>query len=93
MPRLSTTVRNRRVEIDVPDDWPDGTTVDVLTRPTAADEPMRPEEIARLIAYMDSNEPVEWTEKERAAWDADRAAKKRLELSNFDFQPEELSIR
>jgi hypothetical protein len=92
MPALSATVRNRRIEIEVPDDWPDGTPVRVTTEPAPTDDdgPMTPEEIAAMVARMEALEPVEWTDEERAAWDAERAARKAAEIASFDARMQEL---
>ncbi len=74
-------VRNGRVELSRPLDLPDGAEVEVHA--PESDRPMTPEEIAAALALMDQIEPVEWTDEERAAWDAERQAKKEREKATF----------
>ncbi len=56
MTALRTTVQGRRIEVDVPPDWPEGTEVEILPvdqRVNGTDAPMSPEEIARTLTAMD----------------------------------------
>jgi hypothetical protein len=83
------TVSGGRLEVDVPDDWPDGTEVEI--QPVAHDDDvMSPEEIARTLAAMDQIEPFEMTEAEEAAWEAERKARKEAEKATFFQRAEEL---
>ena len=57
---IKTTIRNRRIDVPAPSDLPDGTEV-VLTIGTDIpdDEPMPPEEIARVLAAMQRLQPLD----------------------------------
>lgn len=81
-------VRNGRVELSQPLDLPDGAEVEV--RATESDAPMTPEEIAAKLALMDRLEPIEMTDEEIAAWEADRQAKKEREKAAFFERAERL---
>ena len=61
MTTLRTTIRNRRIEVPAPRELPDGTEV-ILTiaeTPSHEDQPLPPEEIARILAAMQKLEPLE----------------------------------
>jgi hypothetical protein len=66
-------------------DWPDGTEVEIhsLEKGASDDDTMSPAEIAALLAAMDRLEPLEMTDAERAAWDAERQARKEWEKAHF----------
>lgn len=94
MTTIKATVTDGRLEIDVPDDWPDGTEVEIhpLAHEGAhEDDEMPPEEIAKLLAAMDSLEPLELTEAERAAWEAEREARKDWEKAQFAEHAQKLT--
>ena len=72
---IRATIKGGRLEVDVPADWPDGTEVEVYPlEPGIQDdaEMMSAEEIAQTLAAMDQAEPLEITDAERAAWEAER---------------------
>jgi len=73
------------VELDVPADWPDGTEVEIhpLPQSEADDDAMSPEEIAKTLAAMAQVEPFDLSDVERAAWEADRLARKEREKAEF----------
>jgi hypothetical protein len=54
------------------------------------DDETSPEEIARTLATMDQVEPLEMTEEELAAWEAERQARKEWEKAHFFEQAEKL---
>lgn len=83
-------VRNGRVELSRPLALPDGAEVEVHA--PDSDAPMTEEEIATALARMDAMEPVEWTDEERAAWEAERQARKEWEKATF-FERGERSRR
>jgi hypothetical protein len=90
---IRATVRGGRLEVDVPADWPDGTVVEVYAiEPGIQDDAgmMSAEEIAHTLAAMDQVEPLEITAAERAAWDAERAARTRREKARFTKHAENL---
>jgi hypothetical protein len=85
-----TTIRGivtgGRLEIVVPADWPDGTEVEILplaSRDAGDREQLSPEEIAAQLTRMDQLEPLALTDAERAAWEAERQARKEWEKSRF----------
>ncbi len=87
MSTIKATVAGGRLELDVPAEWPDGTQVEI--HPVAcesADDDMSPEEIAKLLAVMDQLEPLQLTDAERAAWEAERQARKEWEKAHFAEQ-------
>jgi hypothetical protein len=75
MNAIKTTVRNRRIELNVPDDLPDGTEVLVDVTPLSAnnigvDEAEWRDNSAALAdweAWIKTIEPIEWTPEELAA--------------------------
>ena len=94
MTMIKARVTGRRLELDVPSDWPDGTEVEIqpLTNGTVAEEgEMLPDEVARLLAMMDRIEPLELTDAERAAWESERQARKNWEKSRFAQHSEKLN--
>jgi hypothetical protein len=79
MTTIKATVQHRRLELDVPPDWPDGTEVVIhplqpYSNGDAA--PLSPEEIARTLAAMDEIEPLDMTDAELAAREADLRARR-----------------
>jgi hypothetical protein len=93
---MTAIVRNGQLELPRPIDLPDGTEVEIrLPEPEEADStpetgPVTPEEIARTLAAMDNIEPLEMSDEERAAWEADRQARKEWENARFDTHAEKL---
>jgi hypothetical protein len=75
-------------------DLPDGTEVKILPvgQPESEndDTGLDPEQIAQLLALMDQVQPFEMTNEERAAWEADRKARKEWEKAHFDEHAEKL---
>ena len=93
MTTIKATVRGRRLEIDVPADWPDGIEVQIQpvgARPGDADDAISPDEIARTLAAMDQIEPFDMGNDELAAWEAERQRRKELEKAQFAQHAEEL---
>ena len=97
MTTLTAIVRNGRLELPRPIDLPDGTEVEIRlpeSEETDAnqedDGPMTPDEIARTLAAMDKIEPLEMSDEERAALEADRQARKAWEKAHFDAHAEKL---
>jgi hypothetical protein len=91
MTTLRATVRDGRLELNVPADWPDGIEVEIhpLSQMARADA-MSPEEISATLAAMDRIEPSELTETEEAAWDRDQQAGGRAEKARFVEEAERL---
>ncbi len=88
MNAILSVVKNGRVEVDVPADWPDGTPVRVelgLNGQAKYDDerPETPEEIEAWLRWFHSLEPIVMTPEEEAAWEADRKLQK-----EFDNAPE-----
>ena len=86
MTRIKGTVKGGRLEVNVPADWPDGTEVEIhpLDSRTGADsDTTTAAEIARTLAAMDRLEPLEMSDAEQSAWEAERRADKDREKSQF----------
>lgn len=83
MNAIIATVKDGRLAVEVPPDWPDGTSVEICPidadRVAAEDLPMTPAEIARTLAAMNLIEPLELTDDEEAAIEAARQERKQWE--------------
>lgn len=93
MTTLRAIVQARRLEVDVPDDWPHGAEVEIhpiAPSPNGDDVPMSADEIARTLAAMDQVQPFEWTESERLAWEAERRARRERDKAQFAEHAEKL---
>jgi hypothetical protein len=87
---IKATVHGRRLELEVPAEWPDGTEVEIqLLQQSADSDEMSPEEIAKLLAALDQFEPVEMTDAELAAWEAERKARRDQQKARFMEHAEE----
>jgi hypothetical protein len=86
MTTIKATIKGRRLELDAPADWPDGTEVEIQPLTSSRNGEcgaMSAEEIARTLAAMDLVESLDMTESEDAAWEAGRArAPKPGKMSN-----------
>lgn len=90
---IKAIVKDRRLELDVPQDWPDG--MEVQIQPVEDKSPvngdvMSPEEIANTLAAMDQIVPFEMTEAEQSAWQAELEARKDREKAAFAEHAEKL---
>lgn len=86
MTTLRATILGRRLEVDVPADWPDGAEVEIHPVEQGTDAvggAMSAEEIARTLAAMERIEPFELTEAERSAREAERLARKERDKAQF----------
>jgi hypothetical protein len=90
-------IRNGRVEVEGPINLPDGSEVTITGHPNGAfvgladnGDPMTPQEIAATLEAMDKIEPFDMTDEERAAWDAERQARKDWEKAHFEEHAEKL---
>src|ERR1700730_6821423 len=93
MTTIKATVQARRLELDVPADWPDGIEVEIhpLEHGTKGNvDPMSPEEIAKTLAAMDQVESCDMTDVEQAAWEAERKTRKEREKAQFAEHAEKL---
>jgi hypothetical protein len=93
MTTIKATIKGRRLELDVPPDWPDGTEVEIhpLDQGTnGVHDAMSPDEIASTLAAMDRVVPFEMTEAEEAAWEAERQACREREKAQFAEHAEKL---
>ena len=87
MNAIQSVVKNGRVEVDAPPDWPDGTPVRVelgLNGQTKYDDerPETPEEIEAWLRWYHSLEPIVMTLEEESAWEADRKMQKEFDNAN-----------
>jgi len=83
MSTIKATVTDRRIELEVPADWPDGTQVEIHPLTKEADEAMPSGEVDALLAAMDEFEPLEFTDAELAAWETHRQARRDWEKMQF----------
>lgn len=93
MTTIKAVVRNGRIELDEPLDLPDGTVLQIRVPDEVgkdSDAPMSPEEIQQVLAAMDQMEPLQMTDAELAAWEADRRARREAEKARFFEHAEKL---
>jgi hypothetical protein len=97
MHAIKVTVKDGRVELQVPHDWPDGT--EVLVQPVEPahefgireeEWPDSPEAVADWLRWYDSLEPLVFTEEEQAAWEAARCEQKAFEQATSDERADKL---
>ncbi len=88
---IRSVVKNGKIELKAPDEWPEGT--EVVIEPISQahsigmrdeDWPDTPEGIARLVASMDRIEPLIFTAEEEAEWEATRKERKDFEKARFE---------
>ena len=87
MNAIRSVVKNGRVEVDAPAEWPDGTPVRVelgLNDQSEYDDerPETPDEIRAWLRWYHSLEPIVMTPEEEAAWEADRKMQKEFDIAN-----------
>ncbi len=79
-------VKNGRVEVDAPPDWPEGSLVRVELglngKATDDERPETSEEIEESIRRLQAIEPIEMTPEENAAWEAGLKAQKKFDIAN-----------
>jgi hypothetical protein len=93
MTTIKTTIKGRRLELDVPADWPDGTEVEIHPLDQDANgtaDAMSPQEITKTLAAMEQVEPFDLTAAEQAAWEAERQVRKEREKAEFAEHAEKL---
>ncbi len=88
---LKAIVKEGRIELKAPADWPDGTEVRIEPVPVsigmrAENWPTTPEAIARHVALMGQFEPLDISPEEEAEWEAARQDRKDLKTSRFGTQ-------
>lgn len=86
---IRAIIRNGRIELDEPLDLPDGTEVQI-SLPENDDEPTSQAEIDRILAAMDRMQPLQMSDAELSAWEADRQARKEWEKKHFFDHAEKL---
>jgi hypothetical protein len=86
MNAILSVVKNGRVEVDAPPDWPEGSPVRVELglngKATDDERPETPEEIEEWIRRFREIEPIEMTREEEAAWEAGLKAQKEFDIAN-----------
>jgi hypothetical protein len=94
---VKAIVKNGKIELEAPNNWPEGTEVRIEPIPASGsigirdeDWPNTPEGIARHLALMDGIEPLDITLEEEAEWEAARKAQKDFEKARFDEHVEKL---
>ncbi|WP_165228376.1 hypothetical protein [Aquisphaera insulae] len=90
-------IRSGRIHVDAPIDLPEGSVVmitgpivDLPRRLLDEDRELMPDEIAAALAAMDAIEPLEMTDAELAAWEAERRSRREREKARFASHAEEL---
>ena len=88
---IKGVIRAGRVEVDEPINLPDGLEVTITGHPHGKfagrpddDRPPTTEEIAATLAAMDEIEPLELSDHEWAAWEAERQARREWEKARFE---------
>jgi hypothetical protein len=91
---LKAIVKNGKIEMEAPVDWPEGTEVRIEPIPASSSnengDEDTPELIARDLALMDQIEPLEMTDEEQAEWNAARESQRDWEKARFDDHAEAL---
>lgn len=86
---IEATVRDGRLDIQVPADWPDGTRVEI--QPIGRrDDVMTAEEIAQTLAAMDRIEPVKMPDDAPVSLAAEGQSQRDWEKSHFAQRAEKL---
>jgi|SRR5665213_713703 len=97
MHAIKATVKQGRLELSVPADWPDGT--EVIVKPVLSEQmfgireedwPDTPDARAEWLRWYDSLEPLIFTPAEKEAWTASRQQQKDFELATSDRHTEKL---
>ena len=91
MTTIKTRIKGRRLELDIPADWPDGIEVEIY--PITSNDNndlLTPEEIASTLAAMDRIVPFEMSDAEQTAWDTELKARRIREKKQFAEQAEKL---
>ena len=93
MSAIHGRVKNGKIELAAPADWPDGTVVEV--RPveeavglTEDEWPETPEEIEAWLRWYDTVQPLILTPEDEARIAAARKAQRDFELATWDEQAE-----
>jgi hypothetical protein len=91
MTTIKGIVRNGQIQLAAPLRLPEGTELIIpIPDPLEAAHPCAEawsdssEAIEAWLRWYDSIEPVDFTEEERAAWDASRQQQKELELAQWE---------
>ena len=87
MNAIRSVVKNGRVEVDAPPDWPDGTPVRVELGSNGQSEydderPETPEEIQAWLRWYHSLEPIVMSPDEEVTLEADRKMQKDFDIAN-----------
>jgi hypothetical protein len=90
MEAIRAVVADGHLQLESPLPWPDGTEVTIVLATTAEEGEMTAEEIAGTLAAMDRSEPLEMTQEELAALEAQRETRKEWEKSHFFERAEQL---
>jgi hypothetical protein len=93
---IHAVVRKGRVETDQPVPFADGTRLTILPEAEAvpaceAHWKDTPEAIEAWLKWLDSLEPLEFTEEEKAALEEDREARKTWEKEHFNEHADRLA--
>jgi hypothetical protein len=84
MNAILSVVKNGRIEVDAPPDWPEGSLVHVelgANEMLEDERPQTPEEIEERIRRLEAIEPA-MTPEQEADWEAERKASKEIEIAS-----------
>jgi hypothetical protein len=87
---ITGIIRDRRLDFDVPAEWPDGTRVEIFALDESAENERSPEQIQATLAAMDAIKPSDISDAEHAKWDAERREQKDREKAVFFNRAEQL---
>lgn len=97
MNAIKGVVKNGRIEIAIPPDWPEGMEVRIGPLPATETDGLReedwsdtPEGIASWRKWYDSLEPLIMTPEEKSAWQVARSSLKDFEKARFFERAEKL---
>ena len=93
MTMITGTIKDGRLEVSVQADWPDGTAVEI--HPLESHLVPKPDAlavaaIAETLAAMDRVKPLEISDAEQAAWEAQRRAERERDKQQFAEHSEKL---
>jgi hypothetical protein len=92
MTTITTTIRNRRIDVPAPSEIPDGAEVTLTVSNNEIDDngPAPPEEIARVLAAMQQLEPLEIPNEVAADLDAWERKLNQHGLDHIDSSVEQI---
>ncbi|MBS0265461.1 MAG: hypothetical protein JSS02_26240 [Planctomycetes bacterium] len=90
---ITGTVKDGRLDVSVPANWPDGTEVEIHPLEShfkVEADALVAAGIAETLAAMDRVQPLDMSEVEQAAWEAQRRAERERDKLQFAEHAEKL---